>query len=212
MTSQEVFASMDMVFDIFQGLGVKPVFFGSLIGAAVNGGFYREIGDIDVLAGKKYQNAVENYFKSEGFDGYRQRDIGWVSVLGCCPMEFSDGTRKFSFIFGDFREGYFELPLKYGFSFRWPEEELHFEYELGGRKFSGFSPEFYFLFLTIAEKKKKERKKDKDIVSKKIGLDRFIEIAKQDFIFWRRKPVLFFNKAQQLISKRAVTFVKTCKS
>lgn len=201
MTTQEVVASIDTAFDIFKGLEAKPVFFGSLIGAAVNGGFYREIGDVDLLAEKKYQNKVESYFENAGFDRYINKDIGLVAILGCCPTEFSDGARKFSFIFGNFKEHYFELPLKFGFSFRWPIKELNYEYELAGKKFSGFSPEFYSLFLIIAQKKKEKRGKDSAVISKKIDPNRLIETAEQDFIFWRGRPIPLLGKAQQLVSR-----------
>jgi len=201
MTSQEVSAAIDTAFDIFQGLGVRPVLFGSLIGAAINGGFYREIGDIDLLAERRHQNDIENYFKNAGFEKYINKDIGLVAVLGCCPVEFSDGRHKFSFIFGNLKEDYFELPLKFGFSFRWPRKELSCNYELEGRKFSGFSPEFYFLFLMIAEKKREKRKKDFAVVFKKINPNKLIETAGQDFIFWRGRPITLFGKAQQLAVK-----------
>jgi len=205
MKTQEVFESIDTAFDIFQGLGDKPVFFGSLIGAAINGGFYREIGDIDLLAEKRHQDKIENYFKNAGFDKYIDKGIGLVAVLGCCPTEFSDGKHKFSFIFGNFKENYFELPLKFGFSFRWPKKELSYDYELEGRKFSGFSPEFYFLFLMIAQKKQEKRKKDFAIISKKNDPNRLIETAKQNFIFWRERPIPLLGKLQQFVVKRILS-------
>ncbi len=101
MTTQEIVVSIDTAFDIFQGLDAKPVLFGSLIGVAINGGFYREIGDIDLLAEKRDQNKIESYFKNAGFNKYLNKDIGLVAILGCCPTEFSDGKHKFSFIFGN---------------------------------------------------------------------------------------------------------------
>lgn len=205
MTSQDVFASIDIAFNIFREQGVKPVFFGSLIGAAINGSFYREIGDIDVLAEKRCQNKIENYFKSAGFDKYINKDIGFVAVLGCYPTEFSDGTHKFSFVFGNFKNGYFELPLKFGFSFRWPRKELSCEYELEGRKFSGFSPEFYILFLMIAQKKQEKRDRDFAVVSNKADPVRLIATANQPFIFWRGRPILMFSKIQHLMVKQVLS-------
>lgn len=205
MLNTEILESIDIAFDIFQELETKPVLFGSLIGAAINGGFYREVGDIDLLAEKRHQNKIETYFKNAGFDKYINKDIGLIAILGCCPTEFSDGQHKFSFIFGNFKEYYFELPLKFGFSFRWPKKELSYNYELEGRKFSGFSPEFYFLFLMIAQKKKEKRKKDFAVISKKINPDGLIETAKQDFIFWHGRSIPLLNKAQQLVAKRILS-------
>lgn len=205
MLNTEILESINIVSDIFQKLDAEPILFGSMIGAAINGGFYREIGDIDLLAEKRHQNKIENYFKNAGFDKHINKDIGLVAILGCCPTEFSDGQHKFSFIFGNFKEYYFELPLKFGFSFRWPKKELSYSHELEGRKFSGFSPEFYFLFLMIAEKKKEKRKKDFAAISKKINSGRLIETAKQDFIFWRGRSIPLLSKAQQLVAKRILS-------
>lgn len=204
MNTQKILESIDIVFDIFKKMEAEPILFGSIIGAVINGGFYREIGDIDLLAEKRHQNKIENYFKNAGFNKYINKDIGLVAVLGACPTEFSDEQHKFSFIFGNFKENYFELPLKFGFSFRWPKKELNYDYELAGRKFSGFSPEFYFLFLIIAQKKQEKRKKDFAAISKKINPDRLIKTAKQDFIFWHGRPIPLLGKAQQLVAKRVL--------
>ncbi|MFH1030359.1 MAG: hypothetical protein V1770_03825 [bacterium] len=130
MTSQKVFLSIETVFSILRVMDAMPIFFGSLIGAAINKNFYREIGDIDLLADKKYQNKIENYFQNANFKKYINKDIGLAAILGACPTEFSDGQQKFSFVFGNFKKYYFELPLKFGFSFRWPKEELYYDYEL----------------------------------------------------------------------------------
>ncbi len=109
MKSEEIFESIDIIFDIFKGIGAEPVFFGSLTAAALNNGFYREIGDIDIIAEARYKNKIENYFKNAGFKGHLNKDVGFICVLGACPVEFSDGKRSYSFIFGSYKKDYFQF-------------------------------------------------------------------------------------------------------
>ncbi len=191
MDKQTVIETFDVITTLFNQLGKSPIFFGSFLGTVINGDFYREIGDIDVIADFECRNQITDYLYSTGFKICKNKQVGMIAVLGCKPTEFSDGKHNISFLFVKNENNCLKIPLKYGFEFSLPNEAVEHKFQNG--KITSVTTEFYLFTLLSNFRKLDKRIFDIKKLSTKIDYHKFENIIKHNSLYWNKIPLKFFN-------------------
>ncbi len=147
--------------------------FGSVICAALNGSFYRRIGDIDILIDSKNFEHLRNFLLDQGYSIEEKKPWTIVAFSGFSWTNATKGKICISIVKAHFNpDGSCWLPLNFGFSGYLPASALTpTSYRFYNINFWGLPPEslLYRIKIEYGNNVIKHREKDLQILQQNIN-------------------------------------------
>jgi len=174
---------------------------GSVVCTALNGEYFRRIGDIDILIYEKDYEGLREFLISKGYEIKIGRPWNLSSLSGFHWIEADNGV---VYIYQDKDDNPF-IPLNFCFSAFLPKSMfVKREYKLYGIKFNGLSPEPLYIRtkLEYGETLLNKRIKDLEILEKNIDPQKVDQLLQE-------KPGLKFMGIYLPINNFINSFLKT---
>ncbi len=152
---------------VFNRQGIEYRALGSVLAAAINGGLYRKIGDVDMIAPQKDKDRIMRLLRREGFRIVRKQKAGfrWTEARreNYVPITI--------ILFGNFSQEAFTAQLAKGMELKASEECVKpTTYRLLGYEIIGVPPSAVLAGVKISGLNPK-RGLDRSVLMKRLGRD-----------------------------------------